>query len=139
MWCQCRTRPQLDPTKEIADLSISMSSLTILGWSGDQREVRFVGWTDQTRAAFFMRDEQGIRRTVNLRLPGISYLKFRDNPIPNLPVVRISRTALHVPPCFSSNEQAEASRDRRSVEYFNTIHQLGTQWKLYSAQTVYLE
>ena len=116
-----------------------MVNLMLLDWSGAEREVHFVGWTDNTRTAFFIRGEQGVRRAITLRLPGLPYVTFHESPIPNLPVTQISRTVLRVPPCFSSNEEAEASRDRHLAEYFNAKHGLGTQWKLFTSQTLYLE
>lgn len=115
-----------------------MSPLTILDWNQAQREVQFVGCSRDFTAGF-IRDEEGARRVVRLRLPHRYDIRFRQNPIAeaNSPLLAITRTALHLPPCFATKEAAAITRTEGSLENFVVL--ASAPWKIISRHTSYLE
>lgn len=92
-----------------------MDKLSLLDWSGATHDLGFIGWTDASRTAFFVRTKDGERRAINLLLPAFFGLKFQCEAIPNLPVTKIIRTALHAPACFASETAAAKSDAQDSV------------------------
>jgi hypothetical protein len=108
-----------------------MNPLSLHEWNQSPRQVRFFGFNRDYSAAF-IRDEAGARRAIRLHLPGICDLRFRSNPIQEAASAlrSITRTALHVPPCFASKAdcadfRAEGSHERLIAAHF-------APWKLVS-------
>ena len=94
-----------------------MNKLTILQWSGEEREVHFVGF-NRNHTACFIRDEQNARRAITLRLPKSFDIRFRKNPIgpDGSPPGEINRAALHLPACFLNEQEKERFDDPNSME-----------------------
>ena len=94
-----------------------MGKLTIHQWSGEKRDVRFVGY-NRAHTACFIRDEHNSRRAITLLLPKLFELRFHENPIgkDGSPLIEISRAALHLPACFATKEEAQAFDNPHSPE-----------------------
>lgn len=104
-----------------------MKDLHILDWSGGKRKVQFIGW-NKTHTSCFIYDEQHARRAVNLSLPSLFNLQFPEHPFPNLPPTEIVRTALHVPPCCASKDEANALQTSGTAE--DAVANAFFPWKL---------
>jgi hypothetical protein len=89
-----------------------MNSIRILDWSGASREVRFVGW-NKAHTTLFIYEGQYVRRAINLVLPSLFNLQFRENPFSNVPPKEIVRTALHLPPLLCLKGGSRCLADRR--------------------------
>jgi hypothetical protein len=113
-----------------------MNDLHILDWSGSKRDVPFVGW-NKTHTSCFIYDEQHARRAVNLVLPNLFDVQFRENPFPNLPPTGILRAALHLPPCCASKAETDALQTTDSSEYLAALEFF--PWKLATRHVMYLQ
>ncbi len=94
-----------------------MNKLTITKWTGDTRQIRFVGY-NRDHTACLVLDEQNTRRVITLRLPKLFNIRFCKNPIGRhgSSPIEIKRAALHLPACFASKDEKEAFDDRQSGE-----------------------
>jgi hypothetical protein len=115
-----------------------MNPLSLHEWNQSPRQVRFVGFSRDYSAAF-IRDEEGARRAIRLRLPGICDIQFRRNPIQDAAsaLQSITRTALHLPPGFASQAECAAFRTKGSHEQIIAAH--FAPWKLVSIHNCFLD
>lgn len=115
-----------------------MDTLTLLDWDAEsEREVHFLGWkSGATRSTLYIHTE-GRCRQITLRLPYHFNLVFPSEPVPDLPITSIRRTALHYPACFASREEV-----RKFVEHPPPISMLdasGKAWMHFTRHLWYLE
>lgn len=79
-------------------------------WNHQPREVRFIGFNREFSACLVL--DGSARRAVRLTLPEYPELQWRENPIKaaaaKSELVAITRTALHLPICAASEDEAES-------------------------------
>jgi hypothetical protein len=117
-----------------------MSKLRIQDWSGNKREIDFVGY-NRDHTACLIRNEQGDRRAIALHLPNRFDLHFHKIPIAptNSPTLEINRVALHVPACFASKEEKEAYDNPNSEEARTARVMEDGHWELITRHKCWLK
>ena len=108
-----------------------MNPIVIHSWGGAKRTAHFVGF-NRDYSGCFLRDADGARCAIRHQWPKLYDLQFHRNPIQEAgsPLVSITRTALHVPPCFASKEEAVATLTKGAPEAVIALN--SEPWKLVS-------